>query len=74
MQSWLSWIGKELNFRSLHLSPLYQGCVHYDRTNYSILSGDRKTELYRADVDGLILHAGKDRVNAFMEVKRDFRG
>ena len=51
-----------------------RGCVHHDRTNYSILSGDRKTELYRAGVDGLILHAGKDRVNAFMEVKRDFRG
>ena len=51
-----------------------RGCVHHDRTNYSILSGDRKTELYRAGVDGLILYAGKDRVNAFMEVKRDFRG
>ena len=49
-------------------------CVHLDRTNYSILSEDRKMELYSADVDGLILHAGKDRVNAFMEVKRDFRG
>ena len=50
-----------------------RGCGHHDRTNYSILSGDRKTKLYRAGVDGLILHAGKDRVNAFMEVKRDFR-
>ena len=49
-------------------------CVHHDRTNYRILSGDRKTELYRAGVDGLILDAGKDRVNAFMEVKRDYRG
>ena len=51
-----------------------RGCVHHDRTNYSILSGDRKTELYRAGVDGLILHAGKDRVNVFIKVKRDFRG
>ena len=51
-----------------------RGCVHDDRPNYSILSGDRKRELYRAGVDGLILHASKDRVNAFMEVKRDFRG
>ena len=50
-----------------------RGCVHHDRTNYSILSGDRKMELYRAGVDGLILHAGKDRVNAFIKVKRDFR-
>ena len=51
-----------------------RGCVLFDRTNYSILSGDGKTELYRAGVDGLILHAGKDKVNAFMEAKRDFRG
>ena len=51
-----------------------RGCVHHDRTNYSILSGDRKRELYKAGVDGLILHAGKDRINAFMEVKRDYRG
>ena len=51
-----------------------RGCVHHDRTNYSILSGDGKTELYRAGVDGLILHTGKDKVNAFIKVKRDFRG
>ena len=51
-----------------------RGCVQYDRIKYSILSGDRKRELYRAGVDGLILHAGKDRVNAFMEAKRDYRG
>ena len=46
----------------------------FTTTNYSILSRGGKMELYRADVDGLILHAGKDKVNAFMVMKRDFRG
>ena len=58
----------------LSMLLMMRGCVHHDRTNYSILSGDRKTELYKAGVDGLILHPEKDRENAFMEVKRGFRG
>lgn len=49
------------------------GCVHHDRATFSIPSRDEDTDLYKADVDGLILHLSKDKYNAFMEVKRDFR-
>ena len=50
------------------------GCVHHDRASFSIPSGNEDNDLYKAGVDGLILHPGKQKCNAFMEVKRDYRG
>lgn len=49
------------------------GCVHHDRASFSITSGNEDNVLYKAGVDGLILHPDKQKCNAFMEVKRDFR-
>ena len=52
----------------------FTGCVHHDRASFRIPTKDGETDLYKAAVDGLIMHLGKDKCNGFMEVKRDFRG
>ena len=51
----------------------YVGRVHHDRARFSIQKDD-ETDLYMACVDGVIMDLEKDKCNAFMEVKRDFRG
>lgn len=50
------------------------GCVHHDRASFSIPSGNGDDDVYQASVDGLILHPGRQKCNAFMEAKRDYRG
>lgn len=49
---------------------------HTGRVRYGAcfsIPKDIKTHLYSAYVDGLIMHLKEDKLNGFMEVKRDFR-
>lgn len=48
------------------------GRVHHDRARFRIPK-DAKNYLYSAGVDGLIMHLNGDKLNGFMEVKRDLR-
>ncbi len=59
---------------ALSLTLGFTGRVHHDRARFTIPNEDGDRDLYKACVNGLILHLKEEKCASFMVAERDYRG